>query len=77
MTTQNQNWLADSTAPAITAAERERRAKSVHSSRQSQRIEGGDISPFAQALSQQYIEGKLTPDEMRELILQHYGVTVK
>lgn len=63
--------------PELTQAERERRAKSIHSIRQSQRIEGGDISPYAQELSQQYIEGKLTTEEMRARILKHYGVTVK
>ena len=57
--------------------QRERRARSVHSSRRSQQIEGGDISPFAQSLSQQYIEGKMTTAEMREKLLKHYGVTVQ
>lgn len=63
--------------PVITDAERARRAKSVHSIRRSQQIEGGDISPFAQALSEQYIAGELTPAQMREQLLKHYGVTVK
>ena len=58
-------------------AEREQRARSVHSSRRSQLMEGGDISPFAQALSQQYIDGKMTTAEMREKLLAHYGVTVQ
>ena len=57
--------------------EREQRARSIHSIRRSQQIEGGDISPFAQALSQQYIDGKMTTAEMREKLLEYHGVKVK
>lgn len=58
-------------------AERGQRARDVHSVRRSQQIEGGDISTYAQTLSQQYIDGTLTPAEMRAKLLEHYGVTVK
>lgn len=58
-------------------AARVQRARDVHSARRSQQIEGGDISSYAQQLSQQYIEGKLTTEEMREKLLEHHGVTVK
>lgn len=58
-------------------AARDQRAKDVHSVRRSQQIEGGDISPYAQELTQQYIEGKLTTAEMRQKLLEHYGVTLK
>lgn len=58
-------------------AEREARAQAVHHSRRSQQIEGGDISPVAQALSEEYVEGKLTTAQMREKLLAHYGVTIK
>jgi hypothetical protein len=58
-------------------AARDQRAKSVHSVRRSQQIDGGDISPYAQELSQQYINGELTTAEMRQKLLEHYGVTVK
>lgn len=58
-------------------ADQEQRARDVHSSRRSQLMEGGDISPFAQQLSQEYIDGKITPAEMREKLLKHHGVSVK
>ena len=61
---------------AFDEAQREKRARSIHSIRRSQLIGGGDISPFAQALSQEYIDGKMTTAEMREKLLAHYGVTV-
>jgi hypothetical protein len=68
---------AQKTAYEQSQAAREQRAQDVHSARRSQQIEGGDISSFAQALSQQYIDGKLTTEEMREKLLEHHGVTVK
>lgn len=77
MTTQKQNWSAGSTAPSITVAERERRARSIHSIRRSQQIEGGDISPFAVEIFAQYVEGKITLDEVGAALGKHYGVTVK
>lgn len=58
-------------------AERDTRARHVHSARRSQQIEGGDISAYAQQLSQRYIDGTLGTEEMRELLLEHHGVTVK
>lgn len=57
--------------------ERQQRARSIHSIRRSQQIEGGDISPFAQSLAQQYINGSITTVQMRQLLLDHYGVTPK
>lgn len=68
---------AKSAAYDLAQAERGRRARDVHRVRRSQQIEGGDISPYAQTLSQHYINGTLTPAEMRAKLLEHYGVTVK
>lgn len=65
----------------IPEAERQRRAKSIHSIRRSQMMEGGDISPFAQELFNKYIEGQLTMPEVRAELAKHYstiyGVTIK
>lgn len=63
--------------PTITEAEKLRRAKSIHSIRRSQQMEGGDISPFAKALFDEYIEGRLTTEEIRQKLFEHYGVKPK
>ncbi|MDP9766152.1 antitoxin VbhA family protein [Deinococcus enclensis] len=80
MTTQNQSRPSPTTPrtpPEITPAERARRAKSIHSIRQSQRIEGGDISPHAQELFAQYVDGTLTLDEVGARLRERYGLPVK
>ena len=77
MTSIQDNIRRELEAKLTAHDERQQRAKAVHSSRRSQLMEGGDISPFAQSLSQQYIEGKMTTAEMREKLLKHYGVTVQ
>ena len=54
------------------SAERLQRAKHVSSARHSQLLEGGDISALAQTLSQAYVEGTTTMDEMRIQVLKQY-----
>lgn len=61
----------------ITEAERLRRAKSIHSLRRSQMMEGGDISPFAQGVFDQYINGEITLADVGVKLKEHYGIPVK
>ena len=61
--------------PALTEAERQRRAKSIHSIRRSQKMEGGDISPFAQGVFDQYIKGDITLSDVGLKLKEHYGLT--
>lgn len=58
----------------ITEAERQRRAKQVWSLRRSQMIDGGDISPFAISVYDEYIAGQISMKEAGERIRAHYGV---
>lgn len=60
--------------PTITDAERQRRAKQVWSLRRAQMIDGGDISPFAIGVYDEYIAGQITMKEAGERIRAHYGV---
>lgn len=58
----------------LTPEERERRAKSIASIRHSQRLSGGDVSPYAQELFQEYIEGRMTMEQIRQKLFEYYGV---
>ena len=60
--------------PTITDAERQRRAKSIHSIRRSQQMEGGDITPFAQGVFDQYIQGEITLADVGRKLKEHHGV---
>lgn len=53
-------------------AERQKRTKVVKSVRRSIQMEGGDLSPTAVALFDQFVEGKLTLAQVREGINQHH-----
>jgi hypothetical protein len=68
---------ATQSPPAITEAERQRRAKSIHSIRRSQQIEGGDISPFAQGVFEQYINGQITLADVGVQLKEHYRIHTK
>lgn len=63
--------------PVITAAEKERRAKSIQSIRRSQQIEGGDISPFAESVFDQYINGEIALADVGLKLKEHYRILTK
>lgn len=58
----------------ISQEERERRARSIASLRNSERMDGGDVSPFAAELFEQYVQGKLTLEEVGKRLKEHYGI---
>ena len=51
---------------------RKKRQAGVEHARSEARLEGQDISPEAQPLFQQYVDGELTRDELRAKIIALY-----
>ena len=62
------------TQETVTSEERQRRAQSIASIRHSQRMEGGDVTPFAAGLFDRYSSGELTLDEVGEALKKHHGI---
>jgi hypothetical protein len=60
-------------APQIDAAERARRTAAVQSATGHLRMEGLYASPMALALEQRYIDGEITLEEARNVLLAPYS----